>query len=214
MVLNNFWNTDKVGTLIIGYYRNGTHFLQDVIHDQIPSISIGECCTDGTITELIELSKSKQPYKICILNTCDPKFYLVGNNDILSKWHVINLTRNNKLEHFISHWFWSQNTDDERFKNSGKFKHHDTDNSVYKNSAADIKKIVPMSFVVRWLQEQLVNRYIKSDVEIDYSELCNLSTDNIKWRPNQYNDIQLKDIVTNANEVEQLLLNFDLTSKM
>jgi hypothetical protein len=211
---NILWDTSKAGTLIIGYYRNGTHFLQDVINDRVSSIALGEICNNTTITELEELTKDQKQYKICILNNCDPKFYLVNNTDILSKWHVINLTRNNKLEHFISHWFWFQNTNNERFEDSGKFKHHNTNNKVYKNSANTIKKIVPVGVVIQWLQEQLVNQYIKSDFVIDYSELFKLATDNINWQPNQYNDIQLEDVVTNASEIKQLLLNFNLTSKM
>lgn len=43
----------KTGTMILGFYRNGTHFLQDVIMDQtVQARALGEICNDNTIDEL------------------------------------------------------------------------------------------------------------------------------------------------------------------
>ena len=80
---------NKVGTLILGYYRNGTHFLKDVIVDQYPSIQqFDEVCNDNTMAELEKLTWLPG-YKICILNNSIPKFFLVGRRDLLEKWFVV-----------------------------------------------------------------------------------------------------------------------------
>ena len=210
------WDNNKIGTLIIGYYRTGTHFLQDVIADQYTDkIEItNEICNDNTIHDLEQLTTSAAPYKLSILNNCAPKFYLTGSNELLTHWHIINLTRNNKVEHFISHWFWYQNSIEDQLIGGVKFKHHGTSNDVYKESLGTVKKEIPLDFVTTWLQEQLINRYIKSDIILDYSDLSKLQSNNIKWTPNRYDDIRLNDIADNYKEIENLLLNFKLDSTM
>jgi hypothetical protein len=207
------WDSNKVGTLIVGYFRCGTHFLHDVIVNQYPNLTNAhhEICTDNTITQLEQLTDNTNIYNVAILNNCDPKFYLASRPDILSKWHVINLIRNNKIEHFISHWFWAQNTGEERLKGTGKFKHNNTNEQIYRQSLADIKQSISVKKVIQWLQEQLINRYIKCDLTVEYNNLPMLSTD-IKWTPNHYGNIQLEDLFVNAEEIKKLLLNFDLTS--
>ena len=199
---------DKVGTLILGYYRNGTHFLKDVIVDQHPGIiQLDEVCNDNTLDELERLTDMSK-YKICILNNTAPKFFLASRRDLLKKWHVINLTRNNKVHHFISHWFWIQNTLQERFQDTGRFRHHDTEHDSYKNMLAQGRSTYDPQAIVAWLQEQLINHHLDSDATVDYSELPRYATDNIKWQPNKYGTINLIDIFDNHKEIEDLLGNF------
>jgi hypothetical protein len=212
--MKKLWNQNKVGTLIISYYRCGTHFLHDSIKDQCPyyTETMGEICNDNSIQQLNELTNSKS-YKICILNNSSPKFYLTSATDLLSKWHVINLTRKNKIQHFISHWFWFQNDPEQRQVDSGIFSHHNTDNSVYRQQSHKIKKAIPVDFVIQWLQEQLINNYVTSDVVIDYDELINYQSDHIRWTPNRYEDIGLDNIIINYEEIKNLLSNFNITNK-
>lgn len=200
----------KVGTLILGYYRNGTHFLRDVIVDQYPLIQqFDEVCNDNTIAELETLTMIPG-YKICILNNTIPKFFLVGRKDLLEKWHVINLTRNDKISHFISHWVWMQNTQQERLQDSGQFKHHGTDHSCYENLLVNVPDIYHTHSIVVWLQEQLINYHLPSSATVDYSELPNYVTDNIQWQPNKYDTITLKDMFVNHKDLEDLLSNFTI----
>jgi hypothetical protein len=199
---------NKVGTLILGYYRNGTHFLSDVIADHHLKIrQYGEICNDNTLADFETLTKIPG-YKICILNNTVPKFFLKGRKDLLKKWHVINLTRNDKVHHFISNWFWMQNSEQERLRDTGQFKHHDTDHSSYKNLLTDGRITYDIHLIATWLQEQLINLYLPSDVTIDYSELPDLATNNIKWQPNRYDTITLNDLFDNHKEIENLLANF------
>jgi hypothetical protein len=213
--MNQFWNSDKVGTLIISYYRSGTHFLQDAIHDAcpFPTIVLGEICNDNLIQQLVEITETDSPYKLCILNNAEPKFYLTSADELLSKWHVVNLTRQDKLSHYISHWFWFQNTQHQRNFDSGKFRHHNTDHATYQSNLDKDNQSVPKNHVIQWLQEQLINYFIKYDLLIDYNDLINYETDNIHWQPNRYENIQLQDMIQNHEEITDLLLNFDLTLK-
>ena len=201
---------EKVGTLILGYYRTGTHFLKDVIVDRHPeNIRVfDEICNDNTLTELKRLTDSRA-YNICILNNTIPKFLLASRPDLLQKWHVIHLSRNNKVQHFISHWFWMRNTHNERLQDSGQFKHHGTKYSSYKNSIIE-RTIYDINLIVVWLQEQLINYVIPSDATLDYHDLPKYATDNIQWQPNQYESLQLQDLFENYKEIENLLSNFKI----
>ena len=201
-------NHNKVGTLILGYYRNGTHFLKDVIVDKHPHIKqFDEVCNDNTLAELERLTAIPE-YKICILNNTVPKFFLASRLDLLKKWHVINLTRSDKVQHFISSWFWMQNTTQERLQDSGQFKHHGTDHNNYKNLVTKGPITYNTSSVVVWLQEQLINYHLHSDVTVDYGELPSYATNNIQWQPNKYDAITLEDLFVNHNEIQHLLGNF------
>lgn len=201
-----FTDTNKVGTLIIGYYRAGTHFLHDLIIDtaDFPIRGYGEICHNNTATQLDELSLYNGPYKVCILNNFSSKFYVTDS--ILKKWHVIHLTRQNKINHFISEWVWKQNTTEERFLDTGKFKHHGTTANVFE-SLKNNKITYNIEYVIVWLSEELINYKLPHDITIDYSELKNYNSSNIKWTPNQYN-FELSDIFENYKEIEYLLKNF------
>jgi hypothetical protein len=203
----------KKGTLILGYYRNGTHFLQDTILDLYPGIQVyDEIGNDNTINDLEQLTQSSG-YKICILNNTAPKFYLAGRRDLLDQWHIINLTRNNKVQHFISYWFWEQNTLQERISNSGKFSHHNTKHDVYKNSMLGNKVCYDIEAIIAWLQEQLINFHIAYNETVDYDELPKYQTDNISWTPNQYHSIGLADIFENHQEIHNLLSSFPMNMR-
>lgn len=212
-------DTTKIGSLILSYYRCGTHFLQDAILAQcsVPRVVHNEICDDGTIRQLQDItnrsttkdsasSYTDGAYQICILNNPEPKFYLRNATDFLSQWHTIKLTRNNKIEHFISTWFWEYNFLEQRIDNTGMFFHHGTPEERYRQQ---VEKIGPVSLdpsvVIGWLQNQLILDFIAADVVIDYDDLETLSSTDVKWSPNQYN-VALSDLFINHKEVEDLLL--------
>lgn len=203
--MNNLYDLNKKGTLVLSYYRSGTHYLQDVIMLTLPNTKrYGEICDDGTVKQLLQTSQS---YMVAIMNSVEPKFNLVAHPEILKDWHVIKLTRKNKLQHFISYWFWEQNTMQQRFNNTGKFKHHGTDNEVYV-SALTKKQHCDISAVKNWLQEQLVLEFLPYNYTVDYDELGNIGDGLISWEPNQYGDITLNNLFTNGTEIQDLLENF------
>lgn len=201
-------NRSKTGTLILGHYRSGTHYLKDVILDQNPDIL--EFDEIDSIDQLENITKISQ-YKICIVNNIKLKFHLLGRKDILTKWHVVNLTRVDKVSHFRSWWFWEKNTLQDRINNTGKFKHHDTDAAAYKNALGD-PVTYDINFVMVWLQEQFINYHLSSDTWIDYSDLPSICTQRVAWKPNQYDTIKLSDIFENHKEIEDLLVSFQISS--
>lgn len=202
-----FIDTNKVGTLILGYYRTGSHFLHDLIIDtaNIPTTGYWEICDDNTADQLKIITAQSAAYKVCILNNFSSKFYITS--DLLKNWHVIHLTRNDKVGHFISDWVWKQNTQQERITGTGKFKHHGTSSDTFEKLKTN-KITVNIDSVITWLSEELINYKLPHNYVIDYSDLKNYQSDYIKWNPNQYN-FQLADIFENFEEIETLLKNFN-----
>ena len=208
----------KRGTLIIGYFRSGTHFLHDLIFEKcvVPKKRYWEICTSTNIGvgQLEEITESSDPaYKICILNNTVPKLYLRNKQNLLANWHTVRLTRKNKLSHFISNWFWHLNTPEQQMQNSGTFLHNSTMHERYSNQLRQHGKVkIDISFVEVWLMEQLILELIPTDEEIDYDDLSSMTPLNFRWTPNQYFDIKLADIFVNHAEIEDLILSFSTAS--
>jgi hypothetical protein len=205
--VSNLYDLSKKGTLVLSYYRSGTHYLQDAVIASLPtSKRYDEICNDGTIRQLLETDSR---YMVAIMNSLEPKFNLVAHPEILNDWHVIKLTRRNKVHHFLSYWFWEKNTMQQRFDDNGKFKHHGTDNGIYK-SALQSKQHCELSVVKNWLQEQLILEFLPYNYSLDYDDLDVACAGLITWNPNQYGDITLADLFTNSEEVQDLLENFKI----
>lgn len=206
------YDPKKIGTLIIGFYRCGTHYLADNIIDVNPDVDIHnryEICNNNTIDELVSISNTCQKYNVAILNNCVPKFYLTSATELLKKWHVINLSRKDKVSHYISHYLWMIGREIEDQNQPGIFDHHGTSNRTYKQHLKD-PIYHPIDYVVIWLQQQLINKYIPHDCSIDYKDLQYLPTYHINWQPNDYRDITLSSLFTNHQEIQNLLENFHL----
>jgi hypothetical protein len=146
---------------------------------------------------------------VAIMNSVEPKFDLVAHPELLDEWHVIKLTRKNKVHHFLSYWFWEKNTMQQRFDDTGEFKHHGTGNGVYR-AALQQKQHCALSAVKNWLQEQLVLEFLPADYTLDYDDLGTAGAGLIAWNPNHYGDITLADLFTNSAEVQDLLENFKI----
>ena len=211
-MIENYYDLNKTGTLIVSQYRSGTHFLHDALLDTLGNTASGhgEICNDNTINQLQQLTTIPD-YKICILNNVEPKFYLIAQHKLLSKWHVVHLTRNQKIHHFISYWFWLQNTLSEQKDNTGKFLHHNTSTEQYKQYIKQ-KHYFSIGKVIVWLQEQLISHHIPANIKIDYADLVTIGTKNIVWKPNKYDDITLADIFENHIEIQHFLENFKIES--
>jgi hypothetical protein len=206
------FDKNKKGTLIVSYYRSGTHFLSSLINEKVDfakSGFVGELVAD--IDFRVIHSKIANVYQIAILNATDPKFDLVAHPWMIADWHVIKLTRTNKVNHFISWYFWMKNFEqNETFK----FKHNSASSSDYLNymSSQTEKIYYDINKIKSWISEQLITYFVKCDEVIDYDELKYLTSENCvtKWSPNDYANITLYDIFSNAEEIEKLLANFKL----
>ena len=206
-MFKKLWNETKVGTLIVGQFRTGTHYLDQIIADRVtqPTETVGEICTNNQLDQFIELSQPSDQYKIAILNNFTPKFYLT-NNELLTNWHVVHLTRVDLVGHFISDWFWRLHDGKRRYHVS-EIKHHGTDHKSYRDNMSSPVDY-DINLVIFWLQEQLINYHVPHNERIDYSELVALETDRTKWMPNSYGNITLEDLVINHAEIYTLLNNF------
>lgn len=206
MLLDNFINLTKTGTLIIGYYRCGTHFLEDSIQAKTAGVKHGEVTT---VEQLRNITKSAT-YNTCIVNIVDLKFELLENLDILDQWHVVRLSRNDKVGHYISKFFWDLNC----IQRKREFKHHGSAVSVYENYQDGNKVHVDFDQVKRWFMEGMINSLIPCQIKVDYSDLPLLENNPVKWDPNNYNNIKLSDIFVEANELQRMLEALSLASNV
>jgi len=213
-MLYSLWDPKKRGTLIFSTYRCGTHFLQQVLEDSIKnsikpvsnetySVTIlGEFHADFTQLNFDYLNSSQADYTIGIVNSSYAKFFLTTDSR-LDNWHVVHLTRNDKVSHFISEWVWRQNYNGEQ-----KFKHHGGASQDYRELLNN-PVLYDLEKVVDWLKEELINYHIPNTIQVDYSQLPSFELFRGQWQPNQYN-LQLADLFTNHIEIEHLLTNFKI----
>lgn len=205
------FDKNKTGTLIISYYRSGTHYLSDYI-DLFLNHEEPESCYNfqevETYEQLEELtSRDISKYKLAIVNSIHPKFFLLNNQELLSKWHVIRLTRKNKIDHFISSYFWKKKRVDMKLP----FKHHCTKEQAYLDFINKTgKETYDEELVKIWITEQLLTYVTPCDVQIDYDELPLIDPNDyyLTWQPNKYGNLGLSDIFNNYQEIEKLLNNF------
>jgi len=200
------FDDNKIGSLIVSYYRSGGHFLSGYMTDiKSNNLNLSEINSLETIKSATKLKNNR--YVTGILHSIHPKYYLFNDLETLSKWHVIHLTRNNRIEHFISTFFWGQKLHEQKTQ----FGHHGTSKDIYRNFVNNHEKTVAdIAYVKRWLLEILMSYAIPHNYSIDYSELPLLESSNIWWNPNNYDDITLSDLFVNSAEVEELLNNFKI----
>jgi len=203
--LTKFYDRSKRGTLIISTYRSGTHFLYNnlVNHLQqcnVPLSALGEVGSDDFVAE------SPGRYKIAILNAVVPKITLVKDQSALDEWHLVTLTRNDKLQHWISFYLWQYlNTAQQRADHSN-LPHHGGTSDQYRNI---VPVSIPLGVVEHWLLEQYPIHLFKSHVQIDYADLPNISGTTYQWSPNEYG-LTCEELFTNHAEITQLLQQYHI----
>lgn len=194
--MRDFYNLEKRGTVIISTYRSGTHFLLDSL-----------CLHLGNTVNLGELDNPEIPqtaaYSVSIINAVVPKIMLVKEQELLKDYHVVCLTRNDKINHWISYYVWRQfNTEQQRFDDSN-LPHHGGDKSKYHDLPI---QEYDLSQIENWLTEQYIVNLFQSDALIDYDDLSKLESD-IRWTPNDY-DKTLSQLFTNHKEIENMLKTY------
>ncbi len=193
----------------MGHYRCGSHFLHDHILETYPQQQAYGLSEITTIDQVADIQKSDR-YPVAIFNSIGSKLGLISaqGQRIIQQWHIIRLTRHNKISHFISHYFWSMNKkppDDAPFV--VEFGHNNTGHDVYARFVQRAPVYMPIQNVLTWLQEQMIINYLPYHAAVDYDQLHGYS-ENVKWTPNQYQDIGLEHLFTNHEEIRDLLSNF------
>lgn len=207
-MIEHFIDRNKVGTLIISYYRSGSHFLHDYIADSLDECS--KITEINFLNELESVTHESSPYKVAILHSIHPKFYLLKKDNLLKNWHVVHLTRNDKVSHFISHYFWYLSNN----QGQTQFMHHGTEYSTYLEFAKNKPINYNIENVKKWLIEHTLSYFMHNDYIVDYQDLKILESHNIRWEPNNYDNIQLQDLFINHAEIKDLLENFVLTQEV
>lgn len=157
--------------------------------------------------------KQSDRYPVAICNSIGSKQFLLftdAGRRLLEQWHVIRLTRRDKVAHFISHYFWFLNpgpvsNSEEAYR--AHFGHNNTDHEVYANFVKQSPVHMPVQTVLTWLQEQMIINYLPYHSFTDYEYLHEYSA-NIAWTPNRYQDIGLADLFSNHEEISELLRNY------
>lgn len=197
--IDNFWNANKTGTVIISSYRAGTHFLSNNLLAHIRKTKPVRNLDEVSDTQF--LTATYNSYAIAILNSVVPKIYLVGNQEQFAQWHTVQLTRKNKVNHWISDYLWKYyNTLEQRF-NSTNLPHHGGSPEQY----AHIKRVdFDINIIGGWLLEHHIVNLFQTDVSIDYDELKHIAGTTINWSPNNYG-LTLEDLFVNHREISEYL---------
>lgn len=206
-----FHDLSKKGTLVLAGPRYGSHFLAQVISNQLYGGEIGTHSELGlaeqmfyqVVNEVLELEQQPN-YQVAIVNDYSAKLAIVSDPARFANWHIVKITHNDKLRWFKSYWYF--------LLNQGQgFEHHGTDQSVYQLHQAQTGQCTithKQMEIITWnLCRLLINQHIACNEQIDYSELSKLET-KVPWKDNKYPDISLSEMFSNSTELEKLLTNW------
>lgn len=107
-------DSSRSGTLILGEFRSGSHFLHGLIEDAaqdmgLPANPLGELDgglpTDGAAEMINHLEADRDSYHVAILNQTQHKISVLDYQSKLSNWHVIRLVIDDRRRWFISWLF-------------------------------------------------------------------------------------------------------------
>lgn len=198
----DFYSKDKIGTCIVSYYRSGTHYLSDNINMYLKSNNVGNI-NFGEVTDLL-FTDTERSYGVVIVNALYPKVSLVKDQGLLENWLVVKLTRNDKVQHWISYYIWKYLNTEQQRRNNSNLPHHGGTKNLYANLPQTHCDMDQLKF---WLLEQYLLNLFHSDISIDYADLPLLQGAEVQWEPNDYS-ITLQDLFTNYKEVEEYLTTY------
>jgi hypothetical protein len=164
----------------------------------------------SSIQEVLGITKSIE-YPVAIFNSIQSKWDLLttAGRQLQDRWHLVRLTRRNKVSHFISHYFWSLNSRDSN--TDVEFGHNNTDHIVYVRWLMQQPPVhMPIDHVMTWLQEQLIMYHVPYHSVLDYDDLPHYQG-TIAWTPNRYQGIGLEHLFSNHAEISDVLTNFTST---
>lgn len=122
-MIDRLINPSRRGTMIIGAYRLGSHFLHDlccsrareqgldvVAHDELVGPSGAGTDPEVFLQQLISIV-SAPGYHVLVLNELNQKSDLLSNPVVLDDWHVIRLIDDDKQRWFKSWFFYLHSSD-------------------------------------------------------------------------------------------------------
>lgn len=219
------WNPDRRGTLIVGDPRTGTHFLQRIVRDRVAdhrgvqvNHEIDLAPIRGwprSVRTVLEQLASQDSYQIAIINSATAKVELISDPAALERWHVIRLTRQDKVSWFRSwalfflHGRSEVNAAAPATGQDDRLLHHGTPEASYREGLA---RHGPVMIDSRAVDEacgslclHVLAKLIAVDEEIDYEDLPGLQSEHTWWKGNEYPDITMQDMFVNWQEMRPVL---------
>ena len=216
------WNPVCKGTLIVSDPRTGTHFLQSTVADLVAQhravSSNGEIDLEptkdwpGSTGRILRQLAQQDEYQVAIVNSVVAKTELIARPDLMTDWHVIRLTRRDKIGWFRSWALFFLHEHSEHQDMSGCLQHHGTAQETYLRS---LDRHGPMQFdglkvksIGGNISLHVLAKLVAVDEEIDYDDLPALASQHTHWKGNQYPQVDLNRFFTNWPEIEPLLANW------
>lgn len=217
------WNPDRRGTLIVGDPRFGTHYLQSIVRDHVsatrPYDQNGEIDLAPIVNwprfvrDKLQEMESRESYQIAIVNSVVAKTELIAHPEMLDRWHVIRLTRKDKISWFRSWALFFMHEHSEHNSGRASLLHHGTPQDAYVQSLADHGPVLldaqNINQVGGNLGLQVLSFLVSADEEIDFDDLPGLQTQHTWWKGNHYPDMGMDEMFSNYQEVEALLRLWD-----
>lgn len=224
------WNPERSGTLIVSDPRCGTHFLQSIVKDAVADhracqtngeIDLDSATGDlGLLTARLEQMAKSPDYQVGIVNSLSAKTEILARPSMLSRWHVIRLTRRDKVSWMRSWCLFFLSAGSEvnvKTDRSHVIMHHATTEDIYRSNLDSHGPIRLHSDLIKDLSANLCLHVlcdlIPADEEIDYDDLPGLQSEHTWWKGNQYPDISMHDWFENYHEIEPLLLAWTRVSR-
>lgn len=226
------WNPDRRGTLIISDPRCGTHFLQRVTSDRVQEhgsvdrngeidipktptrLQVGQLNENLPIAPQLAALEMKSAYQVGIVNSISAKLELLADPSLLRSWHVIRLTRRDKVGWMRSWVLFFLHPNSDLYSTLGdRLMHHGTGIEHYtetlRRSGAFELTTQVIKDIVGSLTLHTISPVIPVDEEIDYDQLPGLQTENNPWKGNDYPDLPMDVMFSGYARLQPLLENWN-----
>ena len=215
------WDPNRVGTLILGNIRFGTHFLAKRVVEEVGK----QCYNHGeflnyawndVVVDQMKSLEHEPKYHVMTINNLPSKMALKKAPEVLDKWHVIRINHSDKVRWFISWYFYFHSESSEFFQKQSTILHNSTPRQAYldylsKSPVNLDDKIIELACAN--LGMQLINYHIPVDEEIDYTQLKKIAHDRVPWLENNYPSDLLSVMFSNSEHLESILKNWSHTIK-
>lgn len=214
----DLWNADRRGTLIVSDPRFGTHFLQKIVadrvrsnrgvdaHSEIDRLPETQASIDRTLARLAGQSN----YQVAIVNSVNAKTALLADPDLMAAWHVIRLTRRDKVG-WMRSWalFFLHPASEVASTHEHPLLHHGTPARSYIENLHQLGPVELNPAVIKDIVSNLclhaLSLLIPADEEIDYDDLPGIQSEHTWWKGNDYPDLPMQSLFTGYDRIEPLL---------
>lgn len=214
----DLWNAGRRGTLIISDPRFGTHFLQKIVadrvrvyrpvstHSEIDKQPQAQTPVGRTLAQLASMST----YQVAIVNSVNAKTELLADPTLIESWHVIRLTRRDKVG-WMRSWalFFLHAASEVHSVHDSRLLHHGTSTQTY---VENLRRLGPVELdpaVIKDIASNLclhtLSQLIAVDEEIDYDDLPDLQSEHTWWKGNDYPDLPMHELFPGYDRIQALL---------